>query len=152
MVIIKSYFTKRSRIWTVCQSLSKIELSATEVKGFQCKASATNSSILDITGVPDLPLITAFAKVIFNLTQATVISFILIAIDRRSYIYAYETIFYQRRIYTPASVCATRVNDFQCKLLPQRAPSQKLQALWISFWGQCQKKYNFHLAVFNLIQ
>ena len=51
-----------------------MDLSETEVKGFQCKAIATKSSILDIAGAPDQPLITTFGKVIFNLRQATVIS------------------------------------------------------------------------------
>ena len=72
---------------------SKIELSATKVKGFQCKAIATQSSTLDIPGVPDL--ITTFGKVSFNLTQATTISFNLIAIYERSYLYGnYEIVFY----------------------------------------------------------
>ena len=75
-----------------------MELSATKVNGFQCKAIATKSSILDIAGVPDPPLITIFGKVTFNLTQAPVIFFNLIAIYGRSYLYGnYEIIFYQRR-------------------------------------------------------
>ena len=74
---------------------SKIELSATKVKGFQCKAIATKSSTLGIPGVPDPPLITTFGKVSFNLTQATTISFNLIAIYERSYLYGnYEIVFY----------------------------------------------------------
>ena len=36
----------------------KIELSATKFEGFQCKAVATKSSILDNTDVLDPPLIT----------------------------------------------------------------------------------------------
>ena len=40
----------------------------TKLNGFQCKAIATEWSILDIAGLPDLPLITIFSKVTFNLT------------------------------------------------------------------------------------
>ena len=80
MVIVKSYFTRGSRIQIACQCLPNIELSATKVNGFQCKAIATNSTILDIAGVPDAPLIAIFRKVTFNLTQAAVILFYLIAI------------------------------------------------------------------------
>ena len=76
-IIVKSYFTKRSRI----------ELSATEVKGFQCKAIAKKSSALDIPGVADPPLITTFGTRNFSLTQTIVISFTLIAIYGRSYLY-----------------------------------------------------------------
>ena len=39
-------------------------ISATKFYGFQCKAIAAKISILDIAGVPDLPLITIFGKVI----------------------------------------------------------------------------------------
>ena len=99
MVIVKSYFTRGSSIQIACQRLSKIELSATQVNGFQCKAVATKSSILDIAEVTDPPLITIFGKVTFNLTQATVALFNLIVIYRRSYLYGnYEIIFYQGRI------------------------------------------------------
>ena len=59
---------------------SKIEISATNVNGFQCKAVAIKSCILDIADVPDPPLITIFGKVTFNLTQATVTLFNLIEI------------------------------------------------------------------------
>ena len=59
---------------------SKIELSATKVKGFQCKAIATKSPTLDISGVLNPPLIKIFGKVSFNLTQETVISFSLMEI------------------------------------------------------------------------
>ena len=69
MVIVKSYFTRGSRIQIACQRLSKIELSATKVNGFQCKAVGTKSSILDIADVPDPPVITIFGKVTFNLMQ-----------------------------------------------------------------------------------
>ena len=107
---------------------SKIEVSATKVKGFQCKAVATKSSILDNTGVLDPPLITIFGKVTFNMAQTTVILFNLIVIYGRSYLYLnYKIIFYQRRM--PPSKnesCATKFvakNGFYCKLLPQRAPS-----------------------------
>ena len=41
MVIVKSYFTRGSRIYVTCWRLSKIELSVTKVNGFQCKAIAT---------------------------------------------------------------------------------------------------------------
>ena len=70
----------------------KIELSVTKVNDFQCKAIATKSSILDIAGVPNLPLITVSVKVIFNLTQATVTSFNLIAIYGSSYLYGINEI------------------------------------------------------------
>ena len=73
---------------------SKIDLFMIVVKGFQCKAIDTKSSILDITDVPEPPLVTTFGKVIFNKTQATVFSFNLIAIYGRSYLYGiYEIIF-----------------------------------------------------------
>ena len=95
MVIVKSYY----------MLASKIKLSATKVNGFQNKSISTRSSIIDIAGVPDPPLITIFGKVIFNLTQATVILFNLIAINGRNYLNGnYETIFYKIRIYTPAIV------------------------------------------------
>ena len=87
------------------QSLSKTELSATKVKDFQYKTVATKSSTLNIPGVPDPPLIKIFRKVSFNLIQAIVISFNLIAIYERNYLYDnYEIMFYQRRIYAPASI------------------------------------------------
>ena len=60
-------------------------VSATKVNGFQCKAIATKSSILHITEVPDPLLITIFGKVIFNVTQETIISFNLIAIYEISF-------------------------------------------------------------------
>ena len=51
--------------------------------------------MLVTAGVPDLPLITTFRKEIFNLTQATVTSFSLIAIYGGSYLYGnYEIIIY----------------------------------------------------------
>ena len=56
-------------VYTVVAKLIEIKLCTTEVNGFQYKAMATKSSILDIAGVPDAPLITIFGKVIFNLTQ-----------------------------------------------------------------------------------
>ena len=72
-----------------------MELFAVKVRGFQCKATATKSSTVDIPGVPDPPLITTFDKVSFNLTQATVISFSSIVIYGRSYLCgSYEVIFY----------------------------------------------------------
>ena len=56
---------------------------------------ATTSSILDIAGIPDPPLITMFGKLIFNLKQATVISFNLIVIYGSTYLYGnYGIIFY----------------------------------------------------------
>ena len=94
MVIVKLYFTTGSRMCIAWQCLSKIELSATKVNGFQCKAIAINSSVIDIAGVPDPPLITIIGKVTFNLTQANVILFNLIAVYGRSYLYGnYEIIF-----------------------------------------------------------
>ena len=94
MVIVKLYFTRGSRMCIAWQSLSKIKLSATKVNGFQCKAIAINSSVIDIAGVPDPPLITIIGKVTFNLTQANVILFNLIAVYGRSYLYGnYEIIF-----------------------------------------------------------
>ena len=86
MVIVKSLFSRGSRIQIACERLSKIELSATKVNGFQRKAVATKSFILDIADVPDPPLITIFGKVTFNLTQVTVILFNLIAIYGRRYL------------------------------------------------------------------
>ena len=104
-VIVKSYLNRVSLAYIACQRMSKFELSAIKIKGFQCKAIATQSSILDIVGIPNPPSITIFGKVSFNLTQATTISFNLIVIYRKSYLYGnYELIFYQRRIYTPACV------------------------------------------------
>ena len=88
IMIVKSYFTKGSTIKTAWQGLSKIKLSATKVKGFQCKAIATKNSVLDIAGVPDPPLIAIFGRKIFDLTQGTVISFNLIAIYGRSHLYS----------------------------------------------------------------
>ena len=88
MVIVKLYFTTGSRMCIAWQWLSKIELSATKVNGFQCKAIAINSSVIDIAGVPDPPLITIIGKVTFNLTQANVILFNLIAVYGRSYLYS----------------------------------------------------------------
>ena len=94
MVIVKLYFTRGSRMCIAWQSLSKIKLSATKVNGFQCKAIAINSSILDIADAPDPPLITIIGKVTFNLTQANVVLFNLIAVYGRSYLYGnYEIIF-----------------------------------------------------------
>ena len=94
MVIVKLYFTTGSRMCIAWQCLSKIELSVTKVNGFQCKAIAINSSVIDIARVPDPPLITIIGKVTFNLTQANVILFNLIAVYGRSYLYGnYEIIF-----------------------------------------------------------
>ena len=53
MVIVKSYFTRGSSIQMAYYRLSNIELSATKVSSFQCKAITTKSSILDIARVPD---------------------------------------------------------------------------------------------------
>ena len=50
-------------------ALSNIQPSTMKVNGFQCKVIATESSILDIPGLPDPPLIAIFSKVTFNLTQ-----------------------------------------------------------------------------------
>ena len=68
-VVAKLYFIRGSGVWIAYYRLSKIKLCTTEVNDFQYKAMATKSSILDIAGVPDAPLITIFGKVIFNLTQ-----------------------------------------------------------------------------------
>ena len=78
----------------------KIEHSATKVKlhGFQCKAIATKSSILDIAGIEDPSLITIFGKLTFSLTQATVSLFNSIAVLGRSYLYVNYQIFHQKRI------------------------------------------------------
>ena len=67
-----------------------------KLMGFNVRLNiATRSSILDIAGIPDPPLITMFGKLIFNLKQATVISFNLIVIYGRSYLYGnYGIIFY----------------------------------------------------------
>ena len=54
MVIVKSYFTRGSTTQIASQRLSKIELSAKKINGFQCKAVATKSSTAD---VPDPPFI-----------------------------------------------------------------------------------------------
>ena len=75
MVIVKSYFIKGSRIQIACQSLSKIELFAAKIKGFQCKTTATKSSTVDIPGVPDPPLITTFGKVSFNASNCHLVQF-----------------------------------------------------------------------------
>ena len=95
-------------LWMIviaCSCLSKMELSMTKANGFQCKAISTKSLILDIVDIPDPPLITIFGKKIFNLTQAAVNLFNLIAIYGRSYLNGnYKITFYQRRIYTPAIV------------------------------------------------
>ena len=37
-------------------------------------------------------------------------------------------------------LCATKVNGFQCKLLPQRAPSCLLQTLWSHLMAVLGKK------------
>ena len=74
------YFIKGSTVQIPRQRLPNIELSGTKIAGFQSKAIATKSSTLDILGVPDLPLTKVFGKVIFNLTQATVMPFNLIVI------------------------------------------------------------------------
>ena len=52
----------------------------TRANDFQCEAIAIMSFILDITRVHYSPLIAVFDKVIFNLIQAAVISFNIIAI------------------------------------------------------------------------
>ena len=48
--------------------MSEMDLSATKVNGFQFKAVATKSSILDIAEVTETSLITIIGKVTFNLT------------------------------------------------------------------------------------
>ena len=52
---------------------SKTELFATVVECFQLKIIVTKSSILDVGGALDRPLITVFGKVIIHLAQATAI-------------------------------------------------------------------------------
>ena len=47
---------------------------------FQLLTTVKKSSILDVWGDPDRPLITVFGKVIIHLVQANVIQFNLIAI------------------------------------------------------------------------
>ena len=69
MAIVKSYFTKGSRVQIAYWRFAKFELSATKVNGFQCKAVSTQSSTLDIVDVPDQPQITIFGKATFYLTQ-----------------------------------------------------------------------------------
>ena len=63
MVIVEPYLYQRIQDLD-CMPASKIELSATEVNGFQCKAVATKGFILEIADVPDPPLVTIFGKVI----------------------------------------------------------------------------------------
>ena len=88
-VIVKSYFTRGSRIKIVLYTNVCLRSSS------QCIAIAIKSSILDIAGVVDPPLITVLGQVIFNLKQKTVILFNLIAICGRSYLTSnYEIIFY----------------------------------------------------------
>ena len=66
-----------SAIFTIAGSRlvlsSKIELFETVVKGFQLEIIVRKSSILDVGGNSDPPLITIFGKVNFPLAQATVI-------------------------------------------------------------------------------
>ena len=66
-----------SAIFTIAGSRlvlsSKIEFFETVVKGFQLEIIVRNSSILDVGGNSDPPLITIFGKVNFPLAQATVI-------------------------------------------------------------------------------
>ena len=113
MVIAKLYFTTGSRMCIAWQCLPKIELSATKVNGFHCKAIAINSSIIDIAGVPDPPLITIIGKVTFNLTQANVILFNLIAVYGRSYLYGnYE---WQLIFLTESSCYRLRTNSVRQK-------------------------------------
>ena len=66
-----------SAIFTIAGSRlvlsSKIEFFETVVKGFQLEIIVRKSSILDVGGNSNPPLITIFGKVNFPLTQATVI-------------------------------------------------------------------------------
>ena len=80
MVVVNSYFTRGPRVYIACYRLSKFELSATKVNDFQRKAVVTKISIVNIADIPVPPVITIFDKVTFNLTQATLILFNLIAI------------------------------------------------------------------------
>ena len=92
MVIAKSYFTRGSRL-TLASTLVRVLCSKSQ--RLPLKAIITKSSILDISGAPDRHLITIFGKVVLNLMQATVISFSLIAINGKGYLYGnHEIIFY----------------------------------------------------------
>ena len=66
-----------SAIFTIAGSRlvlsSKIEFFETVVKGFQLEIIVRKSSILDVGGNSNPPLITIFGKVNFPLAQATVI-------------------------------------------------------------------------------
>ena len=94
MVILKSYFIRGSSMEIACQRLSNIELSAVRVNSSQCKVNATKRSILDITRLPDPPLITIFGKVTFNFTQqlSSCSSSTVIATYGRSYEYGNDEI------------------------------------------------------------
>ena len=87
---------------------------------FECKTITTQSSNLDIPGVPDPPLIITFGKVNFNLMQKTVILFNLIELIMKKYFTRERSILL---LASKNELSATKVNDFHCKLLPQKAPS-----------------------------
>ena len=97
-----------------------IELSETKVKDFECKTITTQSSNLDIPGVPDPPLIMTFGKVNFNLMQKTVILFNLIELIMKKYFTRERSILL---LASKNELCATKVNGFHRKLSSQRAPS-----------------------------
>ena len=71
------------------------ELLAPKIDGFQYKAIATKSSIVDIAGVPDPAMITILGKVILILRKQLSSRSNNIAIYGRSYLQDnFETIFY----------------------------------------------------------
>ena len=81
-----------------------IKPSSTNVNSFHCITIATKGSILDTADFSNPPPITILDKIIFNLTQGIVISFNLIAIYGRRYLYGnYEMIFYKIRLLPQSS-------------------------------------------------
>ena len=126
MVIVKSYFTRGSRIKMACQRLSNIELSAAKVNSFMCKVITTTRSISDAARVSDPLLITILGKVTFNLTQ----QLSSCSIQRRFVEEAMVIMKYFFRegpkLLLPSKnkLCATKVfkNGFQCKSYCHRGP------------------------------
>ena len=115
----KSYFTiARCSLLLSC----KIELFASALNYFQLQIITTKSSILYVGGA-------IFDKVIFHLAQTTVISFNLITIYGKSCLYGNNTMKHFTReesrllLASKVELCVTKVNGFQCKLLPQTAYS-----------------------------
>ena len=99
----------------------------TKANDFHCKAIATKNSILDATGVPGPPLITICGKVVFNSTQAIVISFNLIAICARSCLYGNYSII----CYTIIHVTNNMLHP--CKRLRTNSVRQNLMAFSVSY-------------------